>query len=293
MNAVRILAPAKLNLGLAVLGKRDDGYHNIDTIMAMIDFADEITVTPGVVSGISISGMDDVPIDSNLMTKAIQLWCDEAYVAPNWHIDIVKNLPSPGGIGGGSSDAAAVLRALNALYDEPLPGEVLQQIAAEIGADCPFFLGAATARANGTGSELEPLPTPQGHVVLAIPEIRVGAKTGALYGALQTEDFGSTADIDPLVHAISHNAPLPNRLKNSFSRPAMELMPELTTVERTLLEVAESANLSGAGPAMYAIAETRSIAETWAEHLQAELTEDIRIVVADFLATPPAPELLP
>ena len=88
MSSVRILAPAKVNLGLAILGKRADGYHDIDTIMAMIDLYDEITVTPTSEPGVSIAGMDDVPVQSNLMTVAARRWSEAAEVDAAWHINI-------------------------------------------------------------------------------------------------------------------------------------------------------------------------------------------------------------
>lgn len=293
MTSVRILAPAKINLGLAIMGKRPDGYHDIDTIMAMIDLCDEITIRPSAVSGISIIGMDGIPTESNLMTKALQLWCEESYVQPNWQIAIEKRIPGPAGIGGGSSDAAAVLRAMNALHGEPLSHDQLHVIAGEIGADCPFFLGAPCARATGIGTDLRSLPPPQGFVVLAVPPAKAAAKTSSLYGALTAEDFGSIEEIDAIEGEMMESGVPHRMLPNGFINPARSILEGLPDIEATICEVTEFCSLSGSGPALYAVADTQAIADTWGQHLRAEFSDEVQVFVAPFLSAPPVPELLP
>lgn len=289
MTSARILAPAKVNLGLSIIGKRPDGYHSIDTIMAMIDLCDEITVSAGVVSGISISGMDDVPIEANLMTKAIQLWCDAAYVQPNWHIDITKRIPSPAGIGGGSSDAAAVLKALNALHDDPLLEADLHLIASQLGADCPFFLGAPAARATGTGTTLEPLPAPTGWLVLAILAVDNSAKTSMLYRSLTPEDYGTHEEMTTIADQLrARHLPM-EELPNSFLTPAGMLFPGIVELESAFREITGQCSLSGAGPALYAITDSADEASIWAEHLRAVVTDEVQVLVASFLETAPQP----
>lgn len=293
MTSVRILAPAKINMGLSVLGKRPDGYHDLDTIMAMIDLCDEITVSVGVVSGISISGMDDVPVESNLMTKAVRLWCDEVYVHPDWHVEIEKRIPAPAGIGGGSSDAAAVLRALNVIHDEPLSNDALHEIAAEIGADCPFFLGSPTSRASGTGTVLEPLPTPNGWLVLVVPPVAASNKTASLYRALESTDYGASTTIDAFAIKLRDGAFPSGPFPNSFLRPAKSAFTGLSELEELITEICGSCSLSGAGPALYALSDSESEARIWAEHLRAELPEDVFVMATSFLTQTPQPELQP
>lgn len=293
MTSVRISAPAKINLGLSVLGKRPDGYHELDTIMAMIDLCDEITIRVGVVSGISISGMDEVPVESNLVTKAVRLWCDEAYVHPDWHIDIEKRIPAPAGIGGGSSDAAAILRALNALHDEPLSDAAMHEIAAEIGADCPFFLGASAARATGTGTELSPLSSPQGWLILVVPPVISTNKTASLYRSLEPSDFGTRAQIDAIANNLRDGTVPNGPLANSFLRPARSAFSGLPELEALMTEMCGSCSLSGAGPALYALSDSESEARIWAEHLRAELSEDVFVVATSFLTESPQPLLQP
>ena len=293
MTRVHVLAPAKINLGLSVLGKRPDGYHDIDTIMAMIDLCDDITLSVGVVSGISISGMDAVPGDSNLMTKAIRLWCDEAYVHPDWHIEITKRIPAPAGIGGGSSDAAAILRALNALHDEPLSDAAMHEIAAEIGADCPFFLGSSGTRATGTGTDLEPLQVPGGWVVLVVPPVIASNKTASLYGALEPTDYGVRKEIDAIANNLKDGTLPMGVLPNSFLRPARSVFHGLPELEELMNEVCGSCSLSGAGPALYALSDSESEARIWAEHLRAELPEDVFVIATSFLSETPQPRRQP
>lgn len=289
MSYVRILAPAKVNLGLAILGKRPDGYHEIDTIMSMINLHDEIVISPSTEPGISITGMDEIPAESNLMTRAARLWSDTVGFDAAWHIEIIKRIPSPAGIGGGSSNAAAVLRALNALHDEPVSEVKLHEIAANIGADCPFFLGGPAARATGIGTDLRPLDQPKGWLVIAVPRIAHSAKTATLYGALTSEDFDSSEGIDEIeahgVHAIT--------IPNSFLRPALSAFPELEPIRREMTTLTGRAILSGAGPALYSISQTEGEAKQWANELRERIPTDVQIIVASFLQSQSLPELLP
>ncbi len=287
MSSVRILAPAKVNLGLAILGKRSDGYHEIDTIMAMIDLCDEISISPSGEGRITIEGMDEIPLESNLMTKAARLWAEAAGHEPAWHIMITKHIPSPGGIGGGSSNAAAVLRGLNALHENRLDTSTMHDLAVQIGSDCPFFLGSPAARATGTGTDLRPLNPPRGTVVLAIPSIEHTAKTTTLYGALTPDDYGTRQEIDDIETQGIHAA----RLPNGFMRPALEAFPELSTVHREMADATGQAVLSGAGPGLYAISQTQSEARIWADELLQRLPDDITVVVAEFLQASPEPDV--
>lgn len=289
MSSVRILAPAKVNLGLAILGKRPDGYHEIDTIMAMIDLCDEIVLSPADKHGITISGMDETPAESNLMTKAALLWSKAVGEEAAWHIDIEKRIPSPAGIGGGSSDAAAILLALNALNESPLSEDQLHNIAARVGADCPFFLSGPAARATGIGTDLQPIDTPKGWVVLAVPSVADAAKTTKLYNALTPDDYGTSTHIDDVAKLGVHSALMPN----SFMRPAISAFPELESINGIMESITGRVMLSGAGPALYSIAHSESTAVQWAEQIRAQVPGNVQIFTAEFLQSRPQPELLP
>lgn len=288
MKTARILAPAKVNLGLSILGKRDDGYHEIDTIMAMIGLCDKITISRGT-TGISIAGMDDVPVESNLMTKAAIAWGNAANIEPIWHIEIAKRIPSPAGIGGGSSDAAAVLLALNALHSQPLKREELHEIAAGIGADCPFFLGEPCARATGTGTQLRPLYAPSGWIVLVVPFTDFSAKTKTLYGSLTPDDYMTSQPIDAIEQQLESGNTPTGMLQNSFYRHALRAFSGLEEIAKSVTSVTGSCSLSGAGPALYAIAKDMAQGEAWSEKLVAALPENARVISAPFLTNRPKP----
>lgn len=293
MKSVRILAPAKVNLGLAVLGKRPDGMHEIDTIMTMVGLCDEITIQRKLDPGILVSGMEDVSPADNLVTKAAIAWAETANVRPAFNIQIHKRIPSPGGLGGGSSDAAATLRALNVLADNPLPHATLHSIAERLGADCPFFLGTAAARATGTGTILTPLPAPHGYVVLIVPRINMLAKTATLYGGLRPEDFHTSDQIALVCRELeqSHD-PEVAQLTNSFDHVAGHLMPTVSTSRQELVAEGIDIVLSGAGPGLFATAKTEDTAREIATKAASSLSHGARIWIAPFLAEPPSVEFM-
>ncbi len=166
MTAVRVAAPAKLTLSLRITGVRDDGYHLLDAEMVTLDLADQLTITPGA-AGLSVGGpyADGVPTDgTNLVARALATAGRRAAV----HID--KQIPHGGGLGGGSADAAAVLRWAG--HEDP-------SAAAELGADVPFCLIGGRARVGGIGDIVEPLPFGELTVTLVVPPLTVS--TPAVY----------------------------------------------------------------------------------------------------------------
>ncbi len=291
MTGVRIHAPAKINLGLAILGKRRDGYHEIDTIMAMIDLFDTITVHQVDAPGISVSGMDTVPLESNLITKAIRGWCERAGLPVAHRVDVVKSIPFPAGLGGGSSNAAAIILALNALHPDAVALDAQYKLAASLGADCPFFLNSACARATGIGTELQHLPAPGGWVVIIVPPANLQAKTAALYGALRPSDYGTVAQVDRIESALTALDSI--SLPNSFTRAALEVFPALTVATNALTSVAGTWSLSGAGPAVFAVTSSEAEARRWKNSLATMLPPEYAVHAARFLSDPPRPELLP
>lgn len=188
-DAVRILAPSKVNLWLRVLGRRADGFHELDTLFQAVGLCDEVTVyrRGGEGVALSVDGADLGPTRENLAYRAALAFRDAAGSAAGSHavdIRLRKRIPAGAGLGGGSSDAAAVLRCLNVLWGTPLAPAVLVEVGASLGSDVPFFLGDATlARGRGRGEILEPLrPLPEAQLVLVLPPVHVA--TGPAYGAL-------------------------------------------------------------------------------------------------------------
>lgn len=158
---VEVAAPAKVNLRLCILAREEGGYHALETIFCAISLADTVVVQRGE-RGIRLKvegGVDTGPTEKNLAVRAAERFFREIGVDPRADIHLTKRIPSAAGLGGGSSDAAATLRGLNALHGNPLSRADLLQMAIELGADVPFFLcGSPLALAWGRGERLMPLP---------------------------------------------------------------------------------------------------------------------------------------
>ncbi len=170
-----VLAPAKVNLTLHVLGRRPDGYHEVDTLFQAVDLCDEIRVELGGQGvRLDMEGPDLGPARENLAYRAAARFVAEAHADVGVHVRLIKRIPVGAGLGGGSSDAAAVLRALAALHDG-LDASSLGAIAAELGSDVPFFLGdGPLARGTGRGEVLEALSAlPAADLVLVSPPVHI------------------------------------------------------------------------------------------------------------------------
>lgn len=282
-GSLTVLAPAKLNLGLEILGKRPDGYHDIRSVLTRIDLADRLTITPLLHEhDIRIHGVPDVALHDNLIYKSVQLFRQRTGVENGYEVVVEKHIPSPGGLGGASTDAAATLHALNAMHGEPLGHDDLVAIAASLGSDVPFFLGPSPALASGTGTELTPLCALSGFAVLAVPRVPMAAKTATLYGALETSDF-TAGDRAVRVVAKIERGELPVRedLANAFTRPLYELVPDLQDVAAAMISAgAPYAALSGAGPAHYALFQDEKAARALAERLTRAVPESTQVTVA-------------
>ena len=182
MTPYEIEAPAKLNLSLRVLGRRDDGFHEIDTWMVTLPgLADRLVFDAGADDGFTCDDESIPAGDGNLVVKARQAF--EKAAGLHWHgrIHLEKRIPHGAGLGGGSSDAAAVLKALNGLCESPLPPEHLRTLAAEIGSDVPFFLSGGSTRCQGRGEIASDAPAPPAWKVLLLKP-SFGVATPDAYG---------------------------------------------------------------------------------------------------------------
>lgn len=181
MTAFTLLAPAKINLYLAVTGKRSDGYHTLHSLFCPVGLADTLTIelTPG---GISVTCNNPaVPEDNtNTVYMAARAFLEKTQIDSGLHIDINKRIPVAAGLGGGSSNAAAVLKGLNRYYHKPLSDKELHKLATTIGADVPFFLVGKAAWAKGIGDQLTPVDDiPSWPVILVDPGTPLS--TAAIY----------------------------------------------------------------------------------------------------------------
>jgi 4-diphosphocytidyl-2-C-methyl-D-erythritol kinase len=256
---VEILAPAKVNLRLKVLAQLTSGYHSLESVFCALSLCDRLRVTRG--GGdvrLLVQGDVDVgPPGENLVVRAARrFYLEIGGVEDGVTIELTKEIPSAAGLGGGSSDAAATLRALNALHDEPLSAERLLQLGSELGSDVPFFLcGSPLALGWGRGERLLALPPlPERAVLVAHPGVPM--PTGQAFqriaelrgGGYEPPAFSlSAADLTSWA-AIAVVA------ENDFEEPAFERIPQLAAARSAMLEAgAEIALLAGSGASLFGI----------------------------------------
>jgi 4-diphosphocytidyl-2-C-methyl-D-erythritol kinase len=229
---LKLFAPAKINLGLAVTGKLENGYHTLDTIFTTLNTGDVLTLEPQG-SGITLEVVgSDLPTNAeNLVYRAAQRYLELAGIRAGVRLRLEKNMPIAAGLGGGSSDAAATLRGLSRIY----PAQIdLPALAKSLGADVPFLLEAVSgsftaARARGIGEILEPLELPQVHLVLANPGVGISAKEA--YTGLRGR-FGIGLDVENIIDALERGEAPPYR--NDLEIPVLEVYPIVATVKREL-----------------------------------------------------------
>ncbi len=254
------LAPAKINLWLRVLGKRPDGYHQVETVLQTISFADMLTLTAEA-GGIALTCSDPrLPCNEhNLAYRAAALLAREA-PGRGVHIHLEKRIPWRAGLGGGSSDAAAVLRGLNQLWGLNWSWQQLLPLAQALGADVPFFLQGGTGIGRGRGDELEMLPVrPDLALVLIQPPF--GLSTPKVYSDWQPPDARPPAgDLSDLTLALqqSDTQALGLLLHNDLEEPAFRLAPELATVRQKLSQAGFPCLLSGSGACLFAVVPGKS-----------------------------------
>mgnify|MGYP003879166005 CR=1 FL=1 len=176
MPGLRRLCPAKVNLYLKVLGRREDGYHELVTVMQPLSLADEVVITPAPALSLSCShpGVPEGP--ENLVWRAAARLAQKVGRPPAVHLRLTKHIPVAAGLGGGSSDAAGTLLALNAFWGRPLAERELHRLAAGLGADVPFFLTGGPAVGRGIGTELSPLDLPPYWYVLLNPGLPLSTR---------------------------------------------------------------------------------------------------------------------
>jgi 4-diphosphocytidyl-2-C-methyl-D-erythritol kinase len=173
-HSLTLPAPAKLNLFLHITGQRTDGYHELQSVFQLLDYGDELAFTLTDTDTIEISPpISGVPMHENLIYKAAELMRPYRNVRKGVQIQLVKNLPMGGGLGGGSSDAATTLLALNHLWQCKQPLEQLQEIGLKLGADVPIFVYGKTAWAEGIGEQLKPVKTPDSWYLILVPDAHI------------------------------------------------------------------------------------------------------------------------
>lgn len=253
---VDVRARAKVNLGLEVLGRRADGYHELRSVMWAVELADRVTLEARG-GGIALEcAAPDVPrTPDNLAWRAAELVRRETGTATGLRIRIEKRIPVAAGLGGGSADAAAVLAAFGCLENRRLGRRRLGTMAVTLGMDVPFFLGRSPALARGRGEELQPVRTGADlALVLANPGFPLA--TREVYARLEPGDYSDGRRVDALVTALRRGAQaVAATVTNGLERAAGRLWPGLTEVKVALLEAGcLAALMSGSGPTVLGIA---------------------------------------
>ena len=251
---LHIPAYAKINLSLEVIGRRDDGYHDVVTILQTVDLADTLTLS---VAGELVVTCDapELQGQDNIVWAAATRLAERAGIPPHARIHVSKRIPVAAGLGGGSADAASALWGLNRLWGLGLAAGHLVSIAAELGSDVPFLITGGTALGTGRGDEITMLPDfPSIDVLVVAPSETIPAKTLALYRALTADDFSDGRHTKRLADGITTHQLTTNLCRNTFERPAKAIFPGLADVwDRVAAAAQHPPRLSGAGPALFCL----------------------------------------
>ncbi len=293
MKAIEIDAPAKVNLWLRVFQREASGFHGLDTLFCALELADRLRVERGG-SGVrlEVRGADLGAPETNLAFRAAHAFLELTRAAEGVSVVLDKHIPAGAGLGGGSSDAAATLRALNLLHDRPLLPSVLSSLGAAIGSDVPFFLAdAVLARGTGRGDRLDPLPPlPPRPVLVAMPPFRVG--TADAYRMLDAARGAPLPAPSPShsaagVPAVAGWEDVARRSSNDFEGVLFEAHPLLARLQSALERAgARPARLSGSGAAVYGIFESATARDSAASHLGRAHPETAFIRTATRTRTP-------
>jgi 4-diphosphocytidyl-2-C-methyl-D-erythritol kinase len=282
-----VLAPAKINLTLEVLGKRPDGYHEIRSLMQTIDLCDRLRFRLGQNTRF-VCDKPELVVAKSLISQATFLLNEATGCAKGATIEITKNIPLSSGLGGDSSDAAAILSGLNKLWQLGLSQEKLLELALKLGSDVPFFLYGGTALVEGRGEKITKLPPlPQQRVVLMIPDLpRLAEKTKRLYASLKPVHYTDGKISENFVKELKAGKELKlSMLFNTFENVAFDQFPDLKTYKEHFTKLgARNIHLAGSGPALFTMIKDKAEAERLYASLQ---KQNVGCYLATLLRQPP------
>ena len=268
--ALTLWAPAKVNLFLEVLWRRDDGYHEIRTVLQLVDLCDQITLSPHRERvSVECAGLPCPTGEENVAYRAADLLFKTCGIRTGIQIRIRKRIPIGAGLGGGSSDAATTLWGLNRLLGLGLTQEELSHLGAQLGSDIPFFFTEPTAWAGGRGEELHPLPPlPPSWLLIVFPGFPVS--TAWAYANLELTGEDKSIKVKPLVEKGDYNS-LFSSSWNRFEEVIFRRYPVVKHLkERLRTWGAQPALMTGSGSAVFGRAGGREEAEGWAARLREE-----------------------
>ncbi len=265
-------AYAKINIGLDVLRRRADGYHEVKMIMQTVDIYDELVLERRKEPGIELR-MDNSELPSggdNLICRAADLLFREKKITGGVNISLTKRIPIAAGMAGGSADAAAALRGVNELFDLGYSLTELQALGVGLGADIPYCLAGGTMLSEGIGEILTPLPAPPAaHLVIAKPDINVS--TAFVYGNLHADSLAWHPDIDGMIAALQKGDldGITGRLGNVLETVTVKAHPVIEQIKELLRKQgAENALMSGSGPTVFGIFKEKETAARAAEAVE-------------------------
>ena len=267
-HTLTLKALAKINLGLDVLGRRDNGYHDVRMVMQTIYLYDNVTLTRTEEPGIQVeTNLSYLPVDgNNIAYKAAKLLIDEFGIQEGVHIKLEKRIPVAAGMAGGSSNAAAVLVGMNRMFDLGLSQSQLMERGVALGADVPYCVMRGTALAEGIGEELSSLPPmPKCYILVAKPAISVSTKW--VYETLDAKEIVEHPDIDGLLQGLKEQdlSKVASSMGNVLESVTIEKYPIIETIKDAMKEAgALNAMMSGSGPTVFGIFDNRKVAkEAW------------------------------
>ena len=258
MNKYKIFSNAKINIGLNVFQKEDDGYHNIDSIMAPIDLSDEMDITFYSNSGdLKIECSDkNIPTDErNILYKTYKAFFEDKKEKEKIDIILKKNIPSEAGLGGGSSNAAFFLKLLNEHYGNVYNESELQELAMKIGSDVPFFIKNKTARVGGKGNKVDLIENNLKDSIILIKPLDFGVSTKEAYESFDILKEVKYADFDKIIKNLKegNRIALENNIENSLEQGILETDINIKMLKMTLNSVISGKKffMSGSGSTYY------------------------------------------
>ena len=285
-KTIREKAYAKVNLGLDVLRRREDGYHEVKMIMQTIGICDELIIsTSADTVGVNlIADVDTLPLDgSNLIVKAANLMMEKYNIKQGIDVKLIKNIPVAAGLAGGSSDAAATLRGMNRLFGLGLTEEELCRLALKIGADVPFCVHGGTYLSEGIGEKLTKLTdVPQCTVLVAKPNF--GVSTGYVYSNLHVDKIKKHPDMDKVIECVNNKdlKGIASNMENILENVTVNDYPFIQVIKDIMLEFgALNSIMSGSGPTVFGLFDNKANAERAAVALR-ELDDVGDVIVTCF-----------
>lgn len=285
MNGISLKAYAKINLSLDVLGTLANGYHEVKMIMQSIGLFDKVNIKKNKSGSIKVkTNLSYLPVGpDNLVYKAARLMCDEFGIKDGIFIDLYKYIPVSAGMAGGSTDAAAVLKGMNIMYELGQSDDELMRLGLRLGADVPYCIMGGTALAEGIGEKLTPLDDcPEFYLVIGKPAVSVSTKY--VYDNLVLDDTTIHPDTEGIIDALMKKdvTLISEKLCNVLESVTVNRHPEIGRIKETMLEHgAEGSLMSGSGPTVYGIFIDKDKAKECCDYLR-----ESRLVKNSYVTVP-------